>query len=269
MSYDVVAWKAYLVETEHAPNTIDSYVTSLNQFLERHKLTKAEVIAYKRELMAENKAPKTVNIRICAINQYAKWAGVECDVKPVRTQRGTSLENVITVEQKNKLLDGLKRDGNWNGYAMVLFLSMTGARVAELVQMRKLILSDGYQLITNKGKTRRVYAPLGLVDRVRDYYATTRGDYLFFDQRGDGSKPITTRGVASRLHRYAKAYDVPVSVCHPHSFRHMFGIEFMKANGNISLLADLMGHSNVSTTQIYARMSAEEQKRQLDEAVTW
>jgi site-specific recombinase XerC len=49
----------------------------------------------------------------------------------------------------------------------------------------------------------------------------------------------------------------------------MFGQEFMKSNGNITLLADLMGHSNIATTQIYTRMSEDEQRKQLDEAVNW
>lgn len=81
--------------------------------------------------------------------------------------------------------------------------------------------------------------------------------------------PLTREAVGQRLRAYAKRYGVPVEVCHPHSFRHMFGQEFMKSNGNITLLADLMGHSNIATTQIYTRMSEDEQRKQLDEAVNW
>lgn len=267
---DAAAWEEHLVGKELAPNTVSSYLTALAQFSERHDaLTKANVVAFKRELLAEGKAPKTVNCRIGALNQCAEWAGVECGVRPVRVQRAQSVENAITVEQKDKMLGGLIADGDMNGWAMVLVLSMTGARVAEVVQMRKRMLADGYQVVSNKGKVRRVYAPAALVDEVRGYYEATPGDYLVFAGGTDGTRPMTTRGVADRLKRYARRYGIPAEVCHPHAFRHMFGIEFMKANGNISLLADLMGHSSVSTTQIYARMSAEEQKRQLDEVVTW
>ena len=81
--------------------------------------------------------------------------------------------------------------------------------------------------------------------------------------------PLTREAVGQRLRAYAKRYGVPAKVCHPHSFRHMFGQEFMKSNGNITLLADLMGHSNIATTQSYTRMSEDEQRKQLDEAVNW
>lgn len=56
---------------------------------------------------------------------------------------------------------------------------------------------------------------------------------------------------------------------HPHAFRHLFAIEFLKKNSNIALLADLMGHESVDTTAIYLRMSASEQAEQFNRAVDW
>lgn len=64
-------------------------------------------------------------------------------------------------------------------------------------------------------------------------------------------------------------YGIPKEVLHPHSFRHFFAIEFLRRNQNVSLLADLLGHSTVNTTMIYLRMSQEQQKRMIDDAVVW
>ena len=64
-------------------------------------------------------------------------------------------------------------------------------------------------------------------------------------------------------------YGIPLEVMHPHSFRHFFAIEFLKRNNNISLLADILGHSNVNMTQIYLRQSQTQQKDAVDEAVNW
>ena len=58
-------------------------------------------------------------------------------------------------------------------------------------------------------------------------------------------------------------------MAHPHAFRHLFAIEFLKKNSNIALLADLMGHSSVSTTSVYLKLSMEEQMRQFNEASDW
>ncbi len=56
---------------------------------------------------------------------------------------------------------------------------------------------------------------------------------------------------------------------HPHAFRHLFAVEFMKRNNNMFLLADLLGHSGVNTTMLYVRMSAEQQQQELDKVVNW
>lgn len=267
---DVWGWYDHLLDKELSQNTIASYMTAMRLFLHDYdEVTKANVIDYKRKLIDGGKAVKTINNRVIAMNQYAKYAGIPCDVKTIRQQKTYSLENVITVQQKDRLLDGLIADGNTNGWAMVMLLSMTGVRVGELVQLKKELLRQGWQLITNKGKTRKVYAPKSLVDALGGYYDTTPGEYLVYQRDGDGMTPLTREAVGQRLRVYAKRYGVPVEVCHPHSFRHMFGQEFMKSNGNITLLADLMGHSNIATTQIYTRMSEDEQRKQLDEAVTW
>lgn len=270
---DVWGWYDHLLDKELSQNTIASYMTAMRLFLHDYdEVAKANVIDYKRKLIDGGKAVKTVNNRVIAMNQYALWAGIPCGVKTIKQQKAYSLENVITVAQKDRLLEGLARDGDMQGWAMVSTLASTGVRVGELIQLKKPFISDGSQLITNKGKTRKVYAPRALVDAVSGYYSTVGGDWLFFPRRGasaDGRGPITREAVGGRLRAYARRYGVPVEVCHPHSFRHMFGQEFMRRNGNITLLADLMGHSSVATTQIYTRMSEEEQMRQLDEAVTW
>ena len=71
------------------------------------------------------------------------------------------------------------------------------------------------------------------------------------------------------MQKHALKYGIPKEKMHPHAFRHMFAVEFLKRNNDISLLADIMGHSGVNTTMIYTRRSGEEQKRDFDETVNW
>ena len=49
----------------------------------------------------------------------------------------------------------------------------------------------------------------------------------------------------------------------------MFAVQFLKNNQNIAVLSDILGHESLSTTAIYLRLSAEEQKREVDGTVTW
>lgn len=75
--------------------------------------------------------------------------------------------------------------------------------------------------------------------------------------------------MAEMLQKYAIKYGIDPKYMHPHSFRHLFAIEFLKRNNNLSLLADLLGHSSVATTAIYTRLTREEQQNALDDAVNW
>lgn len=58
---------------------------------------------------------------------------------------------------------------------------------------------------------------------------------------------------------------------HPHSFRHMFAIEFLKNNKNndIVLLSNMLGHSDINTTAIYLQKTEKEQIRELNKTVNW
>jgi site-specific recombinase XerD len=56
---------------------------------------------------------------------------------------------------------------------------------------------------------------------------------------------------------------------HPHAFRHLFARRFLGEGGDITLLADLMGHSSVETTRVYLRRTASEQHDEINRIVSW
>lgn len=117
-----------------------------------------------------------------------------------------------------------------------------------------------------KGKIRRIYIPKQLIEESASYFQGTHSDFLFTNRYGN---QLTERGVSQNIKNWAKKYGIREEVAHPHSFRHLYAIEFLKHNSNISLLADLMGHSSVNTTSIYLKLSKEEQMRQFNEASNW
>ena len=80
---------------------------------------------------------------------------------------------------------------------------------------------------------------------------------------------MTTRGVASVINKAAKKAEIPKEVMHPHSFRHFFAKQFLNEKNDITLLGDLLGHSDISTTAIYTRLTAEEQKSEINKLVNW
>lgn len=261
------SFREYLIEDEKSDNTIDNYIYAVRLFLEMYgELNKRNMIEFKKILVSKF-SPKTAANRCIAMNKFCDFKGVpECKVKSVKIHKSTTVENVITKEQCQKMLDGLKKDGNEKGYWMIMFLSRTGARVSELVMMDKKSLSNGVFETWTKGKIRKILIPDLLIEDSKDYFSKVKGEYLFPSRQGG---PMTTRGVAENINRWAKRYGIPKEVAHPHSFRHLFAIEFLKKNNNIALLSDLLGHESVDTTAIYLRLSEREQRNQFNDAVNW
>lgn len=260
-------FKEHLSENERSQNTIDSYSTSVNIFFSKYQeVSKENMLAFKTWQMEKWK-PKTVHNRIVAMNQFCQFIGhPEYCVKAVKIQKSHSVENVITIEEYQRLLHGLKRDKNEKGYWMIKYLAKTGARVSEFIRLKKDSLSSGYCDMWTKGKIRRIYIPQQLIEESREYFDNVSSDLLFPTKSG---KMYTTRGLATNIKKWAEKYGIREEVAHPHSFRHLYAIEFLKRNKNLTLLKDLMGHESIETTAIYLQLPAEEQKRQLDDAMNW
>lgn len=264
---DLKGFRNYLIEEELSENTIESYMVSVTQFFEfADEVTKANIIEWKRLLMGKV-APKTVNLRLVGILKYCDFLGTPMKIKRVKIQKSNNVENVITIEHFNRLIEGMKTEHNDRWLANYLILGKTGARVSEARELRKKDLERGYAELFTKGKVRRIYLPQSLKDEIWHFYENCDDDTYLIQSRYGGK--ISTRGIAQALNRHAEKYGIPKEVAHPHSFRHMFAIEFLKRNNNISLLADVLGHSGVNTTMIYLRLSQEQQTEAINTAVNW
>ncbi len=267
MNSDMNEFSDFLSEEELSDNTISAYITAVNSFFKfKNEVSKSNIIAWKKDMLTKW-SPKTVNLRLTAMKKYCRFKKLNIEVKPVKIHKVASCENVITIEQYNKLVAGLEKDGETRWVMYVKILAKTGARISEALKLKKSDLTRGYAELSTKGKIRRIYIPKKLVNEVSEYFEDfNEDDLLFKNFRG---KAMTSRGVSGRLKKFAARYGIPPENVYPHSFRHLFAMEFLKRNKDISLLADLLGHSGVNTTMIYLRMSQVQQKDAIDSAVCW
>ena len=260
-------FKAWLREEELSQNTIDSYVFAVTDFFEKYQeINKENLIQWKQALMDAGKSPKTVNLRLCAIERWCQFAGIDIGkVKRIRFQKQTTVENAMDIDNYRKLMDSLEEDGDKKWIAIYMLLALTGARISEALRLRKADLEAGVTEMQTKNKVRRIYIPAKLLEC--EYWNDLRtDDYLITNRYG---QKMTSRGVSTMMKNHAIKYNIPTKKMHPHAFRHMFAIEFLKRNSDISLLADIMGHSGVNTTMIYTRRSGEEQKKVFNETIDW
>ena len=256
-----------LRQENYAENTIVAYLYAVRDFYSRFAtLDKSNLLAYKALLMDSYK-PGTVNLRIRAMNKYLSTIDrSELQIKSVKVQEESFLENVISLEEYALLKDRLWKEDNQEWYFAIRFMAATGARISELIRMRVEHVRDGFFDVCSKGgKVRRLYIPDQLREEALSWLDRDSG-YLFLNKRGER---ITTRGLAERLTHYAHKYGMDASVVHPHSFRHLYAKSFLERHNDIALLADLLGHKNISTTRMYLRKSSLEQRNLINQIVNW
>ncbi len=263
----IEAFRKYLMEEEKTQNTIDTYMKSVDIFFSQfQELTKQNMIEFKK-IQMERWSPKTAAIRCIAMNQYCIFTGhPECNVKSIKIHKQNTVENVPEEEEYIYLLDCLQKEGKMKVYWMIQFLAKTGARVSEFIRFERRHLETGEVTLWTKGKIRKILIPHELVSESREYFdKLPKNRWMFPNKTGN---QMTTRGVA-QLIKNCEKYGIRSEILHPHAFRHFYAIKFLENNGNIALLADLMGHESVDTTAIYLRLSAKEQRRQFEQAMNW
>ena len=263
-------FETFLFDQNLSKNTIDSYQLAVKSYFKLfNEINKQNLLAFKA-ILVDNYKGKTVNLRIQGINKYLEFLNNEnLKLKYIRLQQKTFLENVISDADYDFLKNKLLKEKNYEWYFVVRFLGATGARVSELIQFKYEHLNRGYiDLYTKTGKIRRIFIPKRLRLKAIDYYKSIQrtSGYLFLNKDG---QQITTRGIAHQLKSLAKKYNMNLNVIYPHSFRHRFAKNFLEKEGDIALLADLMGHESIETTRIYLRKTSEEQQLIVDNIVDW
>lgn len=264
---DYKGFSFYLKEQELSDNTVEAYICNLKEYEKfGGDFTKDNMIDFKWKML-EKKSAKTVNHYICALSKYCKYKNLPFDLKRIKVQKQTTVENVMTLEQYNRLIGGLEADGEMRKAIYIKTIAKTGCRISEALKLKQVDFEKNYIQIYTKGKVRTIYFPESLRTEVKNYCkGILKEELLFLNKYGE---PITSRGFDSILKSACKKYGIPKEVAHAHSLRHLFAVNFLKNNNNITLLADILGHSGVNTTMIYTRLSREEQMEQFNRAIDW
>ena len=266
----VTKFETFLRRLDLAKNTVSSYVWTVNYFERTYKdFNKKNLLAYKGYLV-EHFKPQTVNLRLQAINKYLEFIKQDkLKLRFIKVQQKNFLENVISNADYKFLKSSLLNDGYKDWYFIVWFMTATGSRVSELLQIKAEHVQIGHlDLYTKGGKMRRIYIPRTLQKEALQWLQERQisTGYIFLNRFGER---ITTRGIAMQLKHFADKYSLKREVVYPHSFRHRYAKNFLDRFNDIALLADLMGHESIETTRIYLRRTASEQRKIVDKIVNW
>lgn len=264
-------WLTELKYLEYAKTTLMNYRNRVEKFLtwlpEDEQITKDTLMRYKEHLRDESTSPHTLNAWIVAINKYLRWLGLhDCTVKKIKTQFQQSNEDVLSISDYKRLLRFAKRDGNTALYYIMKVLAMTGIRVIELKYFTVENLQSNYIQVHNKGKTRTVIVRQDL-SRELKHYAKAEGiksGYLF-PSKVVPDKMVNPSTIWRQMKKVAGEARVKKVKVHPHSFRHLFAQLYLETySGNITELADILGHSSLETTRLYTKNSDAQKRAKLE-----
>ncbi len=191
---------------------------------------------------------------------------------------GSRIPAVISLDEVEALIDAPDR-GTLEGirdWAMLEVLYATGLRVTELVSLieREVDLRAGYVRVIGKGSKQRI-VPLGeiAIEAVTEYKEFARGQ-LLQNHGGAGSTPslfVTRRGGAmtrqafwKNLNRYAVIAGITKDIS-PHKLRHSFATHLLERGADLRIVQTLLGHADISTTQIYTHVAQARLKAMYDE----
>ena len=279
------------VEKGFSQNTIEAYRNDLNQlasFIEEEadnrgsippwaSFSRQSMLSYLLDLKQRNYATTTVARKVAAARSFFRFMLAEGIIKtnPIQEVRspkmGKSLPKPISISQVRLLLEQpsklstpeAKRDR-----AMLELLYASGMRVGELVSLNlgDVDLEGGFVRCFGKGNKERVipiYEQAASVvkvyiDEARPQTAHNGDEKaLFLNRRGDR---LTRQGFWQILKGYAKSANLEAAVT-PHTLRHSFATHMLSGGADLRSVQELLGHANISTTQIYTHLTSEHVRR--------
>ena len=284
------------VEKGFSENTIAAYHNDLNQlasFIDQEtarqgyppswaSFSRQGMLSYLLNLKERNYAPTTVARKVAAAKSFFGFMVTEGNMKDNPMQNvgspsvGKSLPKPISISQVRLLLEQpaklptleAKRDR-----AMLELLYASGMRVSELVSLnlRDVDTKDGSVRCFGKGHKERIipiYNQAALA--VEEYKTQTRPHLardeaeraLFLNHRGDR---LTRQGFWQILKGYAKSAGLDRGIT-PHTLRHSFATHMLSGGADLRSVQELLGHANISTTQIYTHLTTEHIRRTYDKS---
>ncbi len=261
-------------EKRYSLNTVEAYckdIKLLSDFLSQSDVSLDEAIVEDIEdylgslystIEASSLHRKTASIKHFYL--FLKKRGFIDDnpaVSLISPKQGKHLPNFLTKEEMLKLINfGYKKDEKGlRNKAIIEMLYSSGIRVSELVSMKikNLDFSEKLVKVLGKGKKERIIpVTKEALKSVENYLffrksPKTAESSVFLNLKG---KPITQRGIQYILDRLSIETELYRKLT-PHMLRHSFATHFLENGMNLRYLQQMLGHSNLSTTEIYTHLS--------------
>ena len=260
-------------------NTVDSYksdLTKLSNYLQNQDLSKTNIDNFFIDMSEFNYSSSTKKRMHSSIKNFLKYINENedyesIDISDIKLKSSkklpevlsiTDIENMINFYNHETYLDSRNR-------TVIDVLYSTGCRVSELcdINISDIDLDEKYLKLKGKGSKQRIvpigsmlYKNLMKYLNVRETFLQNRGEPLFLSK---SKNKLDRTAVFRIIKKTAKNISLQTDV-HPHTLRHSAATHMLEGGCDLRTVQEFLGHSSVSTTQIYTKVT----KEFLEEAFT-
>lgn len=261
------------VEKGLSANTIDAYRRDLTDFIdfcvskgaeELNDIERSHINGYILKLHNEKYTPTSVMRKTASLRGFFKWlcANEICEKNPALTLEQPKipkkLPKVMTIDEINTILS---QDLSKREKVILELLYGCGLRVSELVNLKinDIDISAKYLQCTGKGSKERI-VPIGskalkaikAYEKERDFILQKNRQTSKVLLINEDGKNITRQDVYTFIHKQGEKIHKSIS---PHTLRHSFATHLLENGADLRVVQELLGHSDVSTTQLYTHIS--------------
>ena len=272
-------YKIYLMTEKYfSNNSISSYLLDINKYLEfieknNKNINNVDISLLEKYLMylADLKLNNySINRKISSLKSFYNFlfktygiTDISSKIHATKTYR--KLPNTLSIEEVELLLNiQLKTAFDYRNKAMLELMYATGLRVSEIINLdfTNIDLDKGYVRCYGKGNKERI-VPFGdiakkyLIIYLQEYRTSLRKNYicdkLFLNNHG---KALTRQGFLLILKNISKENNINKEI-NPHMLRHSFATHLLNNGADLRSIQLMLGHDNLSTTQIYTNIGNE------------
>lgn len=268
-------------ERKLSNNTYYSYRDNLkvfSNFFENKNILTLEKSDIEKFIQDIDKSAKTKSHYITVVNSFYNYLCDEEVIKsnPCETIKLPKVEkklpNFLTIEEVTKLLDiKLMTPLDYRNKAMIELLYASGMRISELLDLKlqNIDYDNEYVRVMGKGSKERIIPLTSITFKYLNEYInnqrrfilkTKSSDYVFINSYGNR---MSRQGFFKILKNICKEQGIKKEIS-PHTLRHSFATHLLNNGADLRIIQELLGHEDISTTEIYTHISKEKIKNDYD-----
>ena len=263
----------------YSDNTYVSYeheIEEFNNYIDNKDIRKVKTNTIKDYLKTiEELAPSTISHKISALKTFYSYLVKMnyIEISPLegikQPKLGLHIPDYLTIDEVNKLLDiKINTPFDARNKAILELLYATGLRISELISLEfnNIDFEECIVRVVGKGNKERIVpiydkALKALLDYIENYrpLLLIKGNrsLLFINNHGEG---LTRQAVFKMIKKECLIKGISKEIS-PHTLRHTFATHLLQNGADLRVIQELLGHSSLSTTQIYTHISNEKLKK--------